>query len=247
MFEVLFQYGPFTLRTFNVFLALGFLLGMVFLIRYIRRLKFSASFFSSHFFSLLLIVLLSGRIVYILEHFSQLMAAPFSMITIWDMNFSGFGMMVGGLLGLYIFTRKSKEDFWAWFDPIVLAGLLGLSFIHIGWFFNGSDYGKPTDLPWGIAFDLPTIPFVTPLHPTQLYSAIIAFVIFTYGMKKIRQTHLNGVAGSLALMLYSLSAFGIDFLHATPSSYDRITFIILAILGFIALVHCSHKTYQSSH
>ena len=142
---------------------------------------------------------------------------------------------------LYFFSRREHEDFWGWLDAFVLSGLAGLFFIHIGYFLNGRHYGIPTDLPWGIAFDTFNIPFTTPIHPTQIYSAILTFIIFGISMRYVKQTHLAGIVGTLAIMLYSLSAFGIDFLHGLPSMYAKINHLIIAALAFIFYIHCSHK------
>ena len=119
--------------------------------------------------------------------------------------------------------------------------MIGLFFIHLGHFFNGTHYGKPTELPWGISFDTFNIPFITPIHPVQIYSALITFVIFSLSMSYVKRIHLSGIVGAFAIMLYSLSAFGIDFLHGLPSAYGKISYLIVAALAFIFYIHCSHK------
>ena len=169
------------------------------------------------------------------------------MLRLWDLKFSAFGVFYGGLGALFLFTKKAKESFWAWLDAFTLATLFCLFFLHLGHFFNGSNYGIPTGLPWGIVFISISIPFTTPLHPTPLYSALLSFFIFAYGMKRSRQTHLLGVVGSLGIMLYSISAFLIDFLHGAPSLNSKINFLGIAVLGLVALIHCSHQTYNGEN
>lgn len=247
MAEVLFQVGPFTLRTFNLCLALGFAVSMLFLMRFILRHKLSASFLSVHFLGLILLTLLGGRLFLGLENSAHFLQNPLEILAVWDLRLSAFGAFYVGLFSLFFFCRKSGENFWSWLDAIVLSGLLGLTFIHLGHFFNGAFYGKPTDLPWGLVFDTSFIPFTTPLHPTQLYSALVSLGLFFLGLKRSRRTHLSGIVGTAGIMLYSLCALGIDFLHGAPSLYAKINFGILAALGFLFLVHCSHKTYQMTH
>jgi phosphatidylglycerol:prolipoprotein diacylglycerol transferase len=61
----------------------------------------------------------------------------------------------------------------------ILSGLAAaapaLAFGHaigrIGCFMVGDDYGRPTTLPWAIAFPQGLPPTTTPVHPTQLYEA----------------------------------------------------------------------------
>ena len=229
MFEVLFQVGPFTFRTFNLFLALAFLSTTLFLLRTIIRKKMSATFLSNHFLFLLLLGLLFGRVFTVIENWSFFKDSWITMLTVWDLKISSFGFFYGILLGLFLFTRMAKENVWAWLDVLALAGMVGLLWLHVGHFFNGSDYGTPSTLPWAIPFDSPNIPFTNPLHPTSLYSAFITFLIFGYAMKYNRRVHLSGMVGNLVIVLYSLAAFLLDFLHGAPSTYSKISFLIVLL------------------
>ena len=241
MFEILFQYGAITVRTFNVLIALGFLSGIFFLIKYINCKKMNLSFVMHYFFHFLIALLIGGRLFFILENFSFFQKNPIQSLYFWDLQFSSFGAFYMPMLILFILTRIKKEDFWAWLDAFALSGIITLIFIHIGHFFNGTQYGKPTDLPWGITFDTPNIPFFSPLHPTQLYAAIITFFIFIFGIYYYKRIHLSGMVGTIIIMLYSISVGGIDFLRGAPSMYTKISFTIIAALSFIFFIHCSHK------
>ena len=241
MYEILLQYGPVTITTFNTLLALGFVVAMIFLLRFIQLKKIKLSFLVDNLIFIIIFPLIGGRIFYIFEHFSVFSQHPLYSFAIWDLGFSAFGVFYTAVIVLFILTRRDREDFWGWVDAFVLSGLTGLFFIHIGHFFNGTDYGSPTDLPWGIAFDTFNIPFTIPIHPVQLYSALITFIIFGFVMRVVKRTHLTGVAGTLAVMLYSLGAFGIDFLHGSPSTYAKVNYLIVAALAFIFYILCSHK------
>jgi phosphatidylglycerol:prolipoprotein diacylglycerol transferase len=245
MYEILFQYGPITITTFNLLLALAFLVSMVFLVRFIQLKKLKLSFFINKFAMLIIFPLLGGRIFYVFEHLSVFKAHPLYSLAIWDLKFSAFGIFYTAVITLFILSKYEDEDFWGWLDAISLSGLVGLIFIHIGHFFNGTNYGKPTELPWGVAFDTFNIPFINPIHPTQIYSAIITFIIFSLVIHSVKRTHLTGIAGTLAIMLYSLSAFGIDFLHGSPSMYAKINYLIIASLAFIFYIHTTHKKHLS--
>lgn len=241
MYEILFQYGPITITTLNVFMLLAFIAGIVFMIRFIQLKKLKLSFFVNNFIFFLLIPLIGGRLFYIFEHFSAFQKNFQQIFYIWDFGFSVFGIFYTIILTLYILSRKKHEDFWVWLDAFSVSGLAGLFFLHIGHFFNGTHYGIPTDLPWGIAFDTFNIPFITPIHPTQIYSAIAVFIILGISMKVVKRTHLTGIAGTLAIMLYSIGAFGIDFLHGSPSAFSKINYIIIAVTAFVFYINCSYK------
>lgn len=61
------------------------------------------------------------------------------------------------------------------------AATPALAFGHligrIGCFLVGDDYGRPTDLPWGVAFPEGLPPTTVPVHPTQLYEALFLGVL----------------------------------------------------------------------
>jgi phosphatidylglycerol:prolipoprotein diacylglycerol transferase len=241
MYEILFQYGSITLTTFNLLLVVGFLAGTTFLVRFIQLKKLNLNFFVNHFIYFIFLPLLGGRIFYIFEHINLFKKAPFSSLYVWDLGFSAFGIFYTAILVVYLFSRANSEDFWGWVDALTLSSLFGLFIIHIGHFFNGSHYGIPTELPWGIAFDTVNIPYLNPIHPTQLYSALIALIVLYISMKYAKRTHLTGIVGTFAIMLYSISAFGINFLQGNASTYAKINFLIIAALAFIFYIHCSHK------
>jgi phosphatidylglycerol---prolipoprotein diacylglyceryl transferase len=246
MYEVLLQYGSFTLTTLNVFLVIAFVVGMVFLVRFIQFKKMALRFLVNHLLWFVLAALVSGRLVYLIEHFRFYWDNPLTIFYVWDMGFSAFGMFYAVIGLIWHLARKEHEDFWAWIDALALSGMVALFFAHIGAFFNGSDYGRPTDLPWGISFDNFNIPFLTPIHPTQLYSALVVFAILNLSMWSAKRTHLTGMVGTMAIMLYSLAQFGIDFLHGEPSLYVKVSHGVIASLAFIFHIHCSHKKLLST-
>ncbi len=54
---------------------------------------------------------------------------------------------------------------------------LGHAVGRIGCFLVGDDYGRPTTLPWGIAFPEGLPPTTDRVHPTQIYEALALFVL----------------------------------------------------------------------
>ena len=246
MLEILFQFGSVTVRTFNIVLAFAFLFTGAFAIRFVTRQKLNISFLARSILIIFAAMIVGGRLLYVIEHWPMFRSGLIYALYIWDLHFSFFGVLYGLIVSLLFLSRKNDEDFWSWFDVGALSTVFAMIFLHIGHFLNGTNYGLPTDLPWSISFDVQNIPFVNPIHPTQIYAALLAFIIFIYSLKKSRRTHLSGVAGNIAIMLYSLSMLGLDFLRGAPSLYVKISFGIIAVLSFIFLVLCSHKTHHKS-
>lgn len=246
MLEILFQNSFITIRSLNILLALGFLFTGTFVIRYVNKHKMNLAFVTEYFIHVILAALLGGRLVYVLSNLVEFQHDYLSVLYVWDLKFSFFGMLAASILTLFFAARRNKEDFWAWFDTLFLSSLGMLIFVHIGYFLAGKSYGLPTSLPWGISFDVKHIPFVSPIHPTQLYAALLTILLLAYSVKQSKRIHLSGVVGTQALMIYSLGMLGIDFLHGSPSMYIKIAYGAVAALAFIGYIQCSHKTHITS-
>lgn len=245
MHEILFQNSVVTIKTLNILLAVGFVFAGIFSIRYVEKHKMSLMFLTRTIIPLIVSGLFFGRLFYALENYSLIKANPQALLYVWDLKFSFFGMLLGGLLALFVLARRAKEDFWAWADVIALSSISILIFVHLGYFFSGQNYGSPTTLPWGVTFDASHIPYLSPLHPIQLYAFLICIFLLAYSVGRSKRIHLSGVVGTRAIMIYSLSMFAIDFLRGDPSLfyYKKIAYGLLAALSFIASIHCSHKSH----
>ncbi|MGD8215422.1 prolipoprotein diacylglyceryl transferase [Aestuariimicrobium sp. Y1814] len=98
-----------------------------------------------------------------------------------DLGGSGFvwyGGLIGGAISVVVMTRRHGLPLalvaGAMAAPLSVAYGIG----RIGCFLAGDGtYGKPTDLPWGMAFPNGAVPVDVPVHPVQLYEAAGAFLI----------------------------------------------------------------------
>ena len=69
-----------------------------------------------------------------------------------------------------------KIKFVKYVDAIVIPMPLTAGFVRIGNFFNSEILGKFTDGSWGVVFK--KVGETTPRHPTQIFEALLCFVIF---------------------------------------------------------------------
>lgn len=103
------------------------------------------------------------------------------------MSFHGgfLGVIVAGIL----FCWKNKIDTWSAGDAIASSACFGLFFGRIANFINAELWGRPTDVPWGVAFPSQAAQdcglfFVDGLcarHPSQLYEAALeGLVLFAF-------------------------------------------------------------------
>jgi phosphatidylglycerol:prolipoprotein diacylglycerol transferase len=78
------------------------------------------------------------------------------------------GLIMATIIGA-IGCRRHGVPVKTFADCAAVAGAIGQSIGRIGCFLVGDDYGKPTDVPWGVSFPDGIQPIYDPVHPTQLY------------------------------------------------------------------------------
>lgn len=137
--------------------------------------------------------ILGGRIGYMLFYnFGGLMSDPFSLIRIWDGGMSFHGGFIGVICAGLWFCRNNTLNAWSVGDAIASSACFGLLLGRVANFINAELWGRPTDVPWAVAFPgtaaqdcgLTAFSSVCARHPSQLYEAglegIVLFVIMAY-------------------------------------------------------------------
>lgn len=159
-------------------------------------------------------------------------------------KFSGYqglashGGVLGLLIALYLYSRKTKHSMIDTIDLIAVVAGLSFGFIRLGNFMNSEIIGNPTTLPWGVIFERVDN---LPRHPAQLYEAISYFIIFSIMMllyKKMRARLKNGFLFGLAAVLFFTARLLIEFLKENQVGFeDKMTLNMgqLLSLPFIAV------------
>jgi phosphatidylglycerol:prolipoprotein diacylglycerol transferase len=113
--------------------------------------------------------LAGAKLLWVVEHAGE---APLAELIVSRGGLSWFGGFAGGLLvGLGIIRRRGLSML-AVLSAATPALAIGHAIGRVGCFLVGDDYGRPTGLPWGIAFPEGLPPTDVPVHPTQLYEAL---------------------------------------------------------------------------
>src|SRR4030043_723989 len=135
------------------------------------------------------------------------------------------GGVLGLLIALYFYSRKSKHSMIDTIDLIAVVAGLSFGFIRLGNFMNSEIIGIPTTKPWGVIFERVDN---VPRHPAQLYESISYFIIFTIMMilyKKMRDRLKNGFLFGLATVLFFTARIMIEFVKENQVGFeDGMTF-----------------------
>lgn len=98
-------------------------------------------------------VILGGRIGYMLFYASDMLVQnPLSILRIWDGGMSFHGGLLGVIVAMFLFARRTGRSFWQISDFVAPMVPLGLAFGRLGNFIGGELWGRLSDVPWAMIF-----------------------------------------------------------------------------------------------
>lgn len=191
--------------TYGAMIFLGAILASTYLVTQLKKrfgLKTDDSL--NLVIGIILSAIVGGKAFLFFEDPSYFSSNPSALLG--NSGFVFYGSLVFSLTVVYLFIRKHNLSVWPFLDIIAITTLIVHMFGRIGCFLAGCCHGIPYDGIFSVVFSDPdcvAIPLNTPLHPTQLYSALILLVIllFLLYIKKIQK--FDGQVFLLYLMLYS--------------------------------------------
>jgi phosphatidylglycerol:prolipoprotein diacylglycerol transferase len=204
VYPILFRLGDFEVTTFGALVALAALAGL-----WIFHRELVRSGLPPDGVDAALVGVLGGlagaKLIWAIEFRHT---APFLSLLLSRGGLSWFGGFLGGVgAGLWSLHRRRIPLLRA-LAAAAPALAVGHAIGRIGCFMVGDDYGRPTDLPWGVAFPRGLPPTTVPVHPTQLYEtaglAVIAWLLIRW--------RRAGVADAIVFGRYLFLAGALRFL-----------------------------------
>lgn len=114
-------------------------------------------------------VLIGGRTVEVIFYEWDYYGAHLLHIpAVWLGGMSTHGILLGALLGTWLFCRTHRKDFLTIIDELVIPGAYIMGLGRIGNFIDGQIGGRPTQGWWGVRFP-DTLDYQ---HPVVLYDGI---------------------------------------------------------------------------
>lgn len=209
MYPVIGRIGGFEITSFGLMVALGFLAGIWIFGRELKRSGLPSSLENAALAGAIG-GLVGAKVVWAIEFSDQ---APLADLLFSRAGLSWYGGLLGGLaagIATMLYMRAPLIPTLAAATPALAVGhMLG----RIGCFLVGDDYGKPSTLPWAVAFPEGAPPTDIAVHPTQLYEAL-----FLAGLAvALIVARKRGASHSWVLGLYFVAAgafrFAVEFIR----------------------------------
>lgn len=168
-----------------------------------------------------------------------------------------YGGFIVALGFAWWYMRREGMPFLKTSDVFAPGLAIGHAIGRLGCFAAGCCYGKPTTLPWAVTYTNPDAngaPLGVPLHPTQIYEAIVESLICLVLYRLATRKHQDGSIIALYLILSGIARFLIEFLRAHdeanplggPLTLEQWISLAVCTVGF-SLLRAPSRKLISSH
>ncbi|HNU42870.1 MAG TPA: prolipoprotein diacylglyceryl transferase [Cyclobacteriaceae bacterium] len=205
MHPVLFKLGSITIYTYGFCIAMGALLGFLYMYRQGKK-QYGITFDQSNNLFILLVAagVVGGKLFMIFEDPSLYLSQPKKLFS--GSGFVFYGSLLTTIPVMLWYFKKIKVPVLGMLDVMAAVTCIVHGFGRIGCFMAGCCYGLPTDGFLSVVFTSPVCqaePLNTPLYPTQLFEAtfIFSLLILLFVLKKKKQ--FDGQLFLIYLMVYA--------------------------------------------
>lgn len=156
-----------------------------------------------------------AKLLFIAVSLKTIIEQNIPFIAVLRGGFVFYGGLIGGAIGLVIYTRMFKLNTLRFFDLYALVVPLGHAVGRIGCFYSGCCYGMEYDGPFNVEYSstLGMTPLGIPLLPVQLIEALLLALLFVVLLVVFFKCKSTGVVTVVYLYSYSFLRFVLEFLR----------------------------------
>jgi phosphatidylglycerol:prolipoprotein diacylglycerol transferase len=185
----------FNIYLYGILIAVGFLLGML----YLQKRRATFGFDSSTVFDMVILAIPSGvigsRLYYVLFNASEFFGEGHRWQDIFNFRLGGlaiYGGVIGAGIAFFIYSRVKKIPFLRLADAGAFGLFIGQIIGRWGNFLNREAYGVITTVPWRMGLSVGDTTIY--VHPTFLYEALwnTLGLVFLHIFSKKRKAKYDG-------------------------------------------------------
>jgi len=171
MYPVLFRIGNFPISTFGLMMATAFLVGSWITARRMKEVGLDPDLATTLLVYVMLGGILGSKLYYAIDTHLRT-GVPFTSLLFARDGITWYGGLIVATVVGAIGCRIHGVSIRKVMDCTAVAGAVGQAIGRVGCFLVGDDYGRPTDLPWGVSFPRGAPPTDARVHPTQIYEIL---------------------------------------------------------------------------
>lgn len=200
--------------------------------------------------------LIGARLYYVIFQWEHFAPDPLSILRLWEGGLAIYGGVIGGLVGVLLFSRHRNIKPAVMTDMIVPGLALAQSIGRWGNYFNMEAYGRPiTDAAWQffpIGVQIPTGDGYVWHMATFFYEScwdMLVFLLLWFVIRKRASKH--GTTTLWYLLLYGAGRFLIeglrmDSLMTSTIRVSQLLSLILVIISSVLLITRAVRSKKST-
>lgn len=218
MFPELFKIGEFAVHTYGLLIAIGIIVAMYIVKRECNRLNIDGNKVVDILFWGIWAGIIGSRVFYVAYFPEEFRNNFIDVFKIWKGGLVFHGGLLAAVPLVVYLLRKNKIPVIKTLDAVALGVPLAHFFGRLGCFSAGCCYGQVCDLPWAVRFTHPlTIaPPNIPVHPTQLYEALLNLTLFFVLYFSRKKLFRQGLMFGSYLLGYGLIRFFVEIFRGDP-------------------------------
>lgn len=210
--------------------------------------------------------IIGARLLYVITNPSAFVADPIEIVRLNNGGLVAYGGMIGGFLASWYGCRRRGIPLLQWADVAAPPVVIGTAVTRVGCLLYGCDYGARSSLPWSISFPKgspawhrhvsnyglsPDALWSLPVHPTQVYEAIVGVSLFALLLVLRRVRRFSGQVFLGWVIGYGLLRPLIEVVrdddqrgNVGPFSTSQFIGIVSVSLGILLLLHLVRRYRQ---
>jgi len=247
---IMFEMGPLQLRYYGILFSLTILIGFYFWYKQILRSGRDENAAYAFLWMGVAGVVIGSRLGHVLFYEpGKFIQDPLQVLYVWKGGLASHGATIGILIALWVYSRKYKMAMLETCDRFSMSVAVGATLVRIGNFFNSEIVGRATDVPWAIVFKrydrmmgLPP----TARHPSQLYEAVMAiliFIILYITDRKLGEERPPGLMFGIFMAGYFTLRFFVEYFKeyqalspSFPFTMGQLLSVPFAAVGYFILI-----------
>lgn len=247
MKPVLFTVFEQPISSFGVFLIISILVSAFFIWRIIKVYELD----EEKVLDLIIITFIAGligsRLYFIILNFDKFNDLLKIILINKYPGLSFWGGLMGGLVGLLLFSKRFKMNFWQLGDFAVVGFLIGSATISFGCLLASCQYGLVTGAPFAIN----QVGLIGKRFPLQIIEGLIYYFLFFSSYKAVLRFHFAGQVLSKGLIFFGIFKLILEFFRGNReflTDYFSLGFvwsIFLIISGIWVYYHQSKRSFKA--
>jgi phosphatidylglycerol:prolipoprotein diacylglycerol transferase len=164
-----------------------------------------------------------------------------------------YGGFIGTCVAVLLYCRFRHVAHWKLADALAPSIPLGYAFGRLGCLMNGCCYGRKCELPWAITYPFGHETFPdgaergVPVHPTQIYDALLGLVLYAFLAWLYRRKKFDGQIFAAYLICYAFARSLVEYFRGdytrghihggffTPAQLVSVAILAAGIVLFLLL------------